>query len=263
MTQSDATMQEEAAPSSRTPRTPDSHVTRVAWGAALALFSLLLLYIAVPRMAAAILRVPGEAGFEAMDTGEPVTAGMLDLVIDSRRAAARWVVSGRISNAVGLAAMQLLEMMEELPLRQPEEEARYLATAIESLQDGLSKEPAQPFAWYQFCLALLKRGQDGDASRAERAWRMAIATGENEPVLRIPRVALGMLMWSQLSPRSRQVLAIEVESAALSQPRALARLSLQLGTDEFIRTILAEQPSLLATYNEMARLPEAGAPLFP
>ncbi|HEY4135891.1 MAG TPA: hypothetical protein VGO34_11825 [Alphaproteobacteria bacterium] len=263
MTVSDASIAQGAAPAPRPSRPADGRMARLLWAVLLALFAAFLLYVGIPRLIAAVLRVPGDAGLSALNDNEPTSVGVMDAVIDSRQAAGRWIESGRNSNAVGLAAMQLLSMMELLPVRQPGEEARYLAMGIDALQDGLAQQPAQPYAWYQLALALLKRGGDGDAARAERAWRMAVVTGPNEPALIVPRVALGLVIWPQAVPRTRQIIADEVERAALAQPRGLARLSLQLGVDDFMRATLAGKPNLLATYAEMARLPEAGAPLFP
>jgi hypothetical protein len=233
---------------------------RLAAPLLLACWAALLATLAAPRLVAAIVRVPGDAGVALMERDARVPVDVLDAVIDSRNAAETWINSGRNLNERGLAAMRLLSAMEALPSRQAAEERRYLDLAVASLEAGLSRQPAQPYAWLQLAIALLKRGDE--PARAERAWRMAVETGPNEPALIVPRVALGLVLWDRAGARTRRMLAQEIERAAAAQPRALARLSLQLGVGEFVRAVLDGKPALLAAFDEMAAMPEEGPPLF-
>jgi len=233
------------------------------WGALCVLLAAALLVLAAPRLVGALLKVPGDAGLAGVEYNRPYTVGTLDSLIDSRQAAAAWITSGRDSNAVGIAAMRLLGLMEALPARQPADEAAHLALAISSLRAGLALQPAQPFAWQQLSYALLKRGGPGDIAASERAWRMAARTGPNEPNILMARIGMGLLLWTHMSPSTRQTFTLEIERAARWQPEALARLSQDFGADTFIRISLYAKPELVAMFNEMARLPEAGSPLFP
>jgi hypothetical protein len=244
-------------------RQPGGTAATRVWALFLAVLAAGLLILAMPRLIAAILWVPGDAAFHAMDRSQPVTVGQLDSVIDSRQAAGKWIESGRNGNAIGIAAMFLLNQMEILPVRQPAEEATYLDLAILSLRDGLALEPAQPYAWFQLTYALMKRNSPGDVAGAERAWRMAVLTGGNETNLLIPRLTMGLFLWPDASPRTRAMIEGEVIRTARIQPRSMARQAMQLGAGDFIREVLARRPDLLAMFDEMLRLPEAGSPLFP
>lgn len=232
-----------------------------------ALFVLLaaaLFTLAAPRLIAAILLVPGNNAAHVMNAGvEALTVGQLDSIIDSRRTAGKWIESGRNSNAVGMAAMKLLSQMEILPVRQPAEETAYLNLAITFLREGLARQPAEPFAWFQLSNALLRRGASGDLAAAERAWRMSVITAPNEHYLLVHRLTTGLFLWSGATPRTRSMIEAEVLRTARIQPRNMARMARVVGAADFIREVLANRPDLLAMFDEMTPLPEAGSPLFP
>jgi hypothetical protein len=241
------------------PRQPTARV----WAVLFLALAAALLALAAPRLVAAVVQVPGDAVYSALERNRPVSIGALDSLIDSRIAAGKWIDSGRVDNMIGIAAMQLLRQMSALPTRQRAEESRYLAMAITALQDGLSRQPAQPYAWFQLAYAYIWRGEAGDEALAERAWRMAVSTGPNELTLVIPRLAMGFLLWPNGDAGTRQMIHAEIRRAASNQPRALARLAIETGRESFVRVLLTDKPALLSVYNEMVRLPEAGSPLFP
>ncbi len=223
-----------------------------------------LLALAAPRLIAAILFVPGNSAARVMHDGVgKLTVGQLDSLIESRQAAGRWIESGRNSNAIGMAAARLLSQMEALAVRQPAQEAAYLDLLITSLREGVSRQPAEPYAWSHLSLALMRRGAPGDLAAAEQAWRMSVVTAPNEHRLLMQRLTSGLFLWSEAAPRTRAMIEAEIVRTARIQPRNMARTARLIGAADFIRAVLAAHPDLLAMFDEMMPPPEAGSPLFP
>jgi hypothetical protein len=245
-------------------RTAVSGVASRLYAALFALLAAVLLALAAPRLIAAILLVPGNNAAHVMNAGVgTLTVGQLDSIIDSRRTAGRWIESGRNNNAVGMAAMSLLSQMEILPVRQPAEETAYLNTAIAFLREGVARQPAEPFAWFQLSNALMRRGSSGDLAAAEQAWRMSVVTAPNEHYLLVHRLTTGLFLWPEATLRTRGMIEAEILRTARIQPRNMARMARLIGATDFIREVLANRPDLLAMFDEMMPLPEAGSPLFP
>lgn len=251
--------------------TIDEEIRPGGKGAASRLYALLfaslaavLLVLAAPRFIAALLLVPGNRAFHVMNAGiATLTVGELDSIVESRQNAAKWIESGRNSNAIGTAAVRLLDKMGGLAVRQPEEEAATQNLVITTLRDALALQPAEPYAWANLSLTLIRRGAPGDLAAAERAWRMSVLTAPNEHQLLISRLTTGLFLWPAATPRTRAMIQGEILRTARIRPREMARVARLLGATDFIRASLAQHPQLLAMFDEMTPLPEAGSPLFP
>jgi len=233
------------------------------WAAAFVALAAGLAFLAAPQFVAALLKVPGDAANIEMLHNGPLEIGNFDDIIASRQAAGRWVSSGRIDNSIGWAALQTVNELMRLQVRQPEEEARYLTLGIAALERGVTGQPLQPYAWYNLALGYGRRNAPGDVARIEQAWRMSVMTSPNENAMLIPRTAMGLSIWASSSPSTRAMVAAEVARVVRNQPLRAGRAVRAQGAETFVKIMLADKPELFALFNEMSRLPEAGSPLFP
>jgi hypothetical protein len=194
----------------------------------------LLLVMAVPWLVAECLMLPGNHILTAIENRQEVSAEDLRRLILSRERALAWTQSS--ATRVELASAQIL-----LAEREVGGGARYHAMmqqAIATLRDGLSRGPANPFAWTRLAYAGLAEAEP--ARRVVPVLAMAIETAPVQPGLTFARLELCLLEWPYFA-QSRPVLFVEqVRVAWHEDPRRLVRLAQSTGRIDAVREAIAD-----------------------
>jgi hypothetical protein len=149
----------------------------LGWGILFAGLAAFLLAAGAPRLLAALAVLPGDPALAEIEDGRPVDTAALDLVIEGRQEARRYVADPRLNTDIALAELLRIED----PTVGDRERRALIDRAVDQLRLGLAAAPANSFAWARLAHALALQGGRDEAALA--AWRLSIATAPAEPKL--------------------------------------------------------------------------------
>jgi len=195
-----------------------------------------LVHLALPRLAAAVVALPGDPVAEALQAEARPGAADLATLREGRLQAADFIKSGRLATDLALADLALLAEPGA-----PAEQARLLAEAVIELRRGLALAPMDGFAWARLAYVLAPDG--GPSPAAVAAWRMSILTAPAEPRLAYWRMALGLALRPALAPADRDRLDQQIRWAWKYSPRQLVELARRPDLTAIIRAALAADPA--------------------
>jgi O-antigen ligase len=203
--------------------------TRVEGFAPLALGASILL-LAVPRVAAATLLLPGDRVLRAIENG--ANPGLRDLAIfeSSRSRALAWSGSGHIRTELGLA--KLLRNRSQSGAKAD----ALRASARHDLETGLARAPANPYGWTR--LGLTEIEADAPASQVLPALRMAVRTGPFQPDLLLPQLKLWLAEAPYLTADDKAVFGVQTRLAWSRAPAQLVETVRATGQIELVRAAL-------------------------
>jgi hypothetical protein len=151
-----------------------------------------LIWLAFPRTISAIMNLPGDPILQAIQNGRPADNEELLKLISSRDKGLEWTDDGRAWTDQGLAYMRLAEQSGHGTAAG----IGYMEAGVEALKTGLSKAPANPYAWAR--LSYLGLRMDGADSIAKPALIMSLFTGPFERALVDSRIQYALSIWHQL-----------------------------------------------------------------
>jgi hypothetical protein len=167
-----------------------SEGTRIVAGLAL---GLALIWLAMPRTMAAFSNLPGDPVLRAMQSGQPVTGDDLHGFIASREHALEWIDAGRAWTDLGLAYINLAKQAG-YNTKSGRINIEQGAKAVEA---GLSKTPANAYAWARLTFLNLRRN-DRDVD-ARNSLVLSLFTGPYERSLAHTRIQYGLAVWHSLN----------------------------------------------------------------
>jgi O-antigen ligase len=225
-------------------------LTRVAALAPLALGATILL-LAVPRVAAATLLLPGDRVLRAMEDG--ANPGPRDLAIfeSSRSRALRWSASGRVGTELALAKLLISRS------RGGAEATTLRATATHDLETGLSRAPANPYGWTRLSYAEIEA--DASPSQVLPILRMAVRTGPFQPDLLLPQVQLWLQEAPYLTADDKAVLRAQICFAWSHAPAQLVETARAMAQIELVRAALRTADRTSFDHLLAAPVPQAPA----
>lgn len=200
-----------------------------------------LLALGVPQIGAAVLRL--YAGAVAVPTSGSRVA-YIDAIsgkIALLKLADRWFgdPEARIEAGVDELAVAQARGSEGKP------DHASLDAAVADLAGGLSRAPADPFAWLALGDARMEEGEEKAAAAALRA---SILFGSHELALALPRSELGLSLWPSLDSDEKRAVASQIRLAWDRDPYALVRL-VRLRKQIFpVMIALAQNPDQLTTF---------------
>lgn len=207
---------------------------RLGVAAAAALLGAGLFVVALPRLVAESLMLPGNAVLSAVESGHAVGADDLQRLIVSRQRGLLWSESGRARVELASAQIRLAE-------REVGGGARYhvlMQQAMQDLRDGLARAPANPYAWTWLAYAGLAEGEP--ARRIVPMLTMAIETAPVQPNLTFSRLRLCLIEWPYFAPATVAVLREQVALAWREDADELVRLARSTGRQDIVRAALGE-----------------------
>ena len=211
---------------------------------------LALIWLAVPRTVGAFLNLPGDPVLEAMQTGRPVSNEELHRFVLSRERSLKWVDDGRAWSDLGLAHLRLAELSGYDTFSG----VGYLAASTEALKTGLSKSPANPYAWAR--LAYLGLRQEGEGIDAKEALIMSLFTGPFERSLVDSRIEYALVIWHQLDVGQQDMIHEQIVFLARFDRRRLYQIARQDPSYRVIAlTALAPPPERQAALRAALKKP--------
>ena len=198
----------------------------------------MLLWMAIPRMAAYAKLAPGDNVIAALSRGETLAPGQLLTAISGRRKALSWI---DLPDAwIDMGGLYLALARRDALL--PKDRAALLDRSIRSFERGLGAAPSRPFAWAQLAQAYHLKNP---ASRAvDPLLRMSVTTGPQEPRLVSQRVRMGFAARANLSPRTAQKIRDEVRLWATYDAWRLADWARPQFALPWVRLALKDLPAL-------------------
>ncbi|MBL6952719.1 MAG: hypothetical protein ISR50_08800 [Alphaproteobacteria bacterium] len=154
---------------------------------------LALLWLATPRTMAAFLSLPGDPVLQAMQTDGPVTSDDLRGFIASRENALAWIDAGRTWTDLSLGYLRLAGQTGD----DGTSASNYLEISAKALKTGLSKAPANPYAWAR--LSYLDLRLEGAGRDAKNSLNLSLFTGPYERLLAESRIEYALAVWYELT----------------------------------------------------------------
>ena len=190
-----------------------------------------LLVLALPRLFASVLLLPGSV---ILEIDEPVSESDLDLLIASRERALRWVDAGKIYTDMAIGRMFLVQRRSyETGGGEQAFDRALLNQAITDLRAGLARAPGRPVAWSQLAAAELLA--QGPSAKAAAALRMSLITAPYAPLLLFPRIELGFRLWPVLSQETQHMIYWQVRLASRRNLERLARIAIANDRIDIVR----------------------------
>lgn len=191
-----------------------------------------ILILALPRIAAEVVALPGNRVEAAIDHGTIPMDADLAILVDSRRRALRWLDSERF--AAELALGQLLLTRHDIGggarNRSRRDEAEH------SLRAALALAPADPYAWTRLAAMSLVEGEP--ASQVVKMVEMALRTAPVEPRLTFARLELCFAEWDYFPAGARPVLDEQLRIAWRQSPALTVRLARATSRTEVLEAAL-------------------------
>jgi hypothetical protein len=219
-----------------------------SWEACLAVvLGVLILGLAIPRLYAAVMLLPGDAVVWEALSGMPVTVEALAAAADSRRSAG-WLSGGEVETELGTI---LLRHARASGYRKPEGRASLEAAAI-ALRGGLAGSPANPFAWWR--LARIEDLLDESPERFADALGMSYLTGGHEQLLYLPRLTLGFRNWEELDDETRRMSEMQIRRAWIEMPDRFFTFAVKRRATGIVEHALFSLPLDLQVFRNRLRL---------
>jgi hypothetical protein len=198
----------------------------------------LLLWIAVPRMVANLLLLPGNSALQLLTTGNTITLDGYDRILRSRDAALAWVELPQARIELG----ETLYLMARAEDQTGVDAGTALREARNQFRLGLAQAPASTRAW--LWLADVNQAL-GDAEGAAAAVRLSLLSAPHEVNIASARAVLAFLYWDRLAPEIRAIAAGDVRTA-LSQPEAAEFIDHAAEIDRLhlVEELVTEDPNL-------------------
>lgn len=194
----------------------------------------LLLALAVPRVVAEFVLLPGNRVLALMQKGQAPSDKELELFIATRQRSLAWADQARARTDLALAGLALAQ-------RQIGGGPRYhelVEAAEQSLRDGLARAPANPFAWARLGFGELSAGEPG--ARVAAALMMSMRTGRVEPSLTFARLELCLIEWPAFPDSGQALIADQIRLAWGQSQRRLIDLARVTNRVDTVRQALAE-----------------------
>ena len=199
--------------------------------------ALALVWLASPRVVAAIAALPVSPVIAELRAGEQIEPRHLRIAAKSQESALEWIDDGRGLGWLGLFTFLLAQD------RGFDREGRaFLDESVAAHRRGLALSPAQTYAWARLAHAELLR--DGPAPRLGPLLELSIVTAPYNRALVFQRLELCFTVWRQLDDRVRARVAEQVRFAARYELRRLAKMAKRRYATGVARAALAGVPDL-------------------
>ena len=202
------------------------------------LFGVVLVWLAVPQLAAGFAELPARPVLEELRKGAYLDDRYVEIATHSQAAALDWRAEGR-----GWAALGLLHFIAARNAGLATDDGRAsLEQSVSADRRAVSLSPGQAYAWTRLAHAEMLR--HGPNPRVAPLLERAIAQAPYDPALVFTRLELGFLAWRQIDPARRDMFAEQIRFAAGISAERLAVLSRERYAMTAVREALKETPEL-------------------
>ena len=204
-----------------------------------AVTSLLLLYLAIPRTVSAFQALPERQLLSDLHAGREINTAALEVLVTSQRRSSVWVDSGRIWSNVALAHLLMAEVDH---LSASDRQAR-LEQAAEFLETSLRLAPANPHDWTR--RAYIQMLLVGPSQTGASAIIMSILTARYEPDLMFARLQLCFISWSYFSHAEQNMVFEQIRLAWRQSPDQALVVAHREDRIDLLRAAFANNPESL------------------
>ena len=202
-----------------------------------------LLFLAVPRVVASVLKAPAFSAVLAAHRGTPQPAGRLDQAAGYLEAAARWEGSGRLRTDLGY--LRLLQAAARV--RDDSRRADLAGQATAALREGLLRAPAQPHSWVR--LAYARTLETGPSPEVAALLAQSYAAGAFVGEITLSRLELLLANWNDLAFDVRVFTGKQVRYAWTHEKDALVDIARRGGGGHVIRLALRSLPGAVDRFD--------------
>jgi len=210
------------------------------------IFGSVLLALAVPRTIASFVAIPGIPILKKIQNLESLDTEDIKFLVSTQVRELFWHSSGRLTTDIGLSKVLLAQKLDRNdPRRQ-----KMFSAAINSLKEGLSNAPANPFAWTRLAYALAIKNRI--TPEAMSAFRMGINLAPFENRLAMARITFGVAAWKLLTTAEHQFLFRQVRFVwgQYHHKKELVKFAIDSGQVNFIRAALIPIPKELKSFEK-------------
>lgn len=224
-----------------------------------ALAGVLLLWLAVPRVAGDILVAPLGELFQRLERLHPdhdgrrrftentgktaVTFDEVLAAIETYETALGWYESADHRLKLGRLYFVAARLIAGSTLARE----TLFRRAVESTAAGLAEAPANPVDWTRLAVAVFSL--EGGTPHFSAVLAQAIRTAPYAPALVPLRVRLGLAAWPELAHETRDLVAGQVAVAVELLPERLIELLPGPADRRWARDLLGRRPDLLARFD--------------
>lgn len=217
-----------------------------------AVLCVVMLYLAVPRLVAAVLLFPGNGPLHALENGRVPATPQLEAVVSSRSAAMGWIDEGSLWNDRALARLMLAQSAAKDAKPNP----TLLKVASSDLDAGLTLAPVSPYAWAR--LAYVRYLLNGSGPGVASALRLSFLTGPFEAEMTFPRLRLALTVYSNFDVEERELAKRQIRFAWLLSRDEVVDLAVESQRILVFRLALISQPQDLAVFDSMLKERSSG-----
>ena len=202
-----------------------------------------LLFLAVPRVVASVLKAPAFSAVLAAHRGTPQPAGRLDQAAGYLESAARWETSGRLRTDLGY--LRLLQAMQADPA--DPQKAELARRAAGALREGLLRAPARPHSWVR--LAAARTIEDGPNPEVAALLAQSLEAGAFVGEITLARLELLLRTWDHLRPGPRRSTGKQIRFAWEHDRAGLIEVARRSGRAPIVRFALRPIPGALDQFD--------------
>jgi hypothetical protein len=195
-----------------------------------------LLYLAIPRFAAAIATLPSGPILAEIQENKPVSLTVLSILIKSQQRGLSWHQSARGWTDLGLAQVLAAQKTQDTKVR-----SKLLRDAQDSLVNGLSLGPSNAYAWAR--LAYVDLAINGLSPSVTQKISLSISRGPYDRRLVFPRLQLYFLAWSTFDKSTQQIVLDQVLYAWSIDPTETVALATKFERIGIVYAALIAHPS--------------------
>lgn len=211
---------------------------------------LAVLWLALPRFAASIVRAPGNQAVDLASVGADIRYPSYERAVAALKSSLFFLDERQTYVDLVIVHRNIGQQAEIDPFRRSDANE----AAIEAMQASLPLSPVEPTGWLLTAESLADQGELDEAARA-LDW--SLFTGGFLRPHAWPRTLLGFRLWEHLEERTRDRLMESVAAALEDEPDFLVAAATEAEVVDDIESRLAQRaaadPTLLAKF-EIARL---------
>ncbi len=218
-----------------------------SWESGVAIiFGLVTVGLAMPRLVAAVILLPGDAIVWEIRHGLPVAAEELGIAADTRRTARR-LSDGKLELELGRILLRIGRTREFTG----SDGSTALDEAEVVLRDGLAASPADAYAWIRLARTKALLGEPPE--RFAGALEMSYLAGRHEPLLYLPRLSLAFGYWDRLDDETRRMSEWQIRQAWKEMPDELFELATTHRATVIVARALRRSPDDLQAFRNRLR----------
>ena len=210
--------------------------------AAFALIAVGIAVLGVPMAADSIVRLYAGVQQDRPPVNDP--RALVGIAADARQME---LLDDRFDDARARIEAGLLQLRVAIGTAPGPLDPESLTRAVDNLDRGLARAPADARAWTALAYALTSFG---DRAKAAKSLGMALYLSQYDPTLTVPWCELGLELWPDLSPDDQRKVARQIQVAWSGHRKEVIAMARASNFTPLISASLAENPAERADFDQ-------------